>query len=228
MAENDLGILVLGAILGTIGNYAAAETVNLRRALQRRPSTADALALLDDDLDDGAAQRRLQAVINREARNDVAFAVELSDIVNGTVRPIDMSRTHAERGSQVIGSVDGEGHLIVGPKGKVQIGGRTYSFGGFFAVLVAAAGIIFWGGYLTGQPSSGNGGDEPTLTSSSTCVEFMAAPPEARDDAVRRLAVELNQTLNTFALLNVESTCSGAAGSQTLGDAVKKALPPSD
>ncbi|MFG1892232.1 hypothetical protein ACGFIR_30750 [Micromonospora sp. NPDC049051] len=226
MEADDLGSLVLGVLTGAIANYTGAELMSLRHTLQQRFQGQQAYADFASNPDGAMAQQRLIAAINQRAGRDAVFAEEISNLVNRNSGIAHVRTEHNERAATRFGDVSGTGHVIATDRGKIRIGNNTYPIGGVIGAGIIAVTLVALAAYFVSSLSTG-GGSEPTLTKDSTCGQFMAEAPEVRDEAVRRIATELNQRLDSFSRLNVESTC-GNVSSQKLGDAIENVLPPSE
>ncbi|RZT80394.1 hypothetical protein EV382_3642 [Micromonospora violae] len=203
--------------------------MQLRRVLQERFRGTQAYQAFVDYPNDPKAHELLTLAINQEAGRDSAFDIKISDLVHHiTMGPVKTNTQHADRGGMIIGGDVGAGSVIAGPKSnvKIQIGDRNYSFslGGLAQAALAVILVIYLAGYFTpvvvGQMTDGTS----ALTAESLCSDFMAEPPEVRDEAVRRLGKELGRVQRSFDLLNVESTC-GNVPARTLGEAIRGVMP---
>ncbi|WP_433288376.1 hypothetical protein [Micromonospora sp. CA-244673] len=222
MADYDIGKTAVDAIVGMFGNYAGAELLALRQAVQRRLGRSDEWVAWDADEGDEDAQEALARAITRRAREDTGFTVELTDLLNhnaGIIRGGDRDRVAGR--SVKTGDIHGHGTIVAGAGSRIRIGNNTYPVGGVLGALVIAAALIFYGGVKTGEHT---GDEAPTLTSTSTCAEYMSQPDEVRDEAMRRIAPQVGRQVSTFSLLNLDSTCGGS-GSRPLGDAMRNSLP---
>ena len=204
-------IFILSQQLTHAGRGSAAATDQARAARRLGELIGTALGLTDEEL-----RRRLGDTVLRVGLREGLAARCGADQALGAELGDEIRRYQDSEAAPMQDRSTNSTTVLVGDRTRGGVAGRdinnrrtTVRLGAIAVVAGIVIGVFLAGRYVVQQVSQLAG---PSITEASTCRDYLLAPTEAREEAVKRIGLKVGATgaAHPFARLNVDAACGHA------------------